>query len=311
VPRRRVDNEISRLFESVTALQMHCELMDHIVEKYQQKLWELRWVNVGVTLASAAITYGVHALLHYWNGYDTVHSISATTGATSGTPVGATVGGGGGLNGVIGQLWHYMNHHWSASIVAGTGILTTFASTAVILYNNYDHACYLRTFQHRKTFEEIARKVVFAKALASKDAFTHDMVRLILDRVERNVQAEVLPTLSRVPGTVFASLTRILTDDIANLRRRASPNFPTIPPIAINNTNATNTASTFTTSSIMNTITGFEKNLEEHIFLSSTPAENTASNSPEPQEDNNEATSGQDEGKGEEGEREEEKELRE
>lgn len=50
-PKRRVDNEVSRLSDSVCVLQMHCKIIEDISSKYQAALLRTR-----VSLAAASFT---------------------------------------------------------------------------------------------------------------------------------------------------------------------------------------------------------------------------------------------------------------
>lgn len=50
-PKRRVDNEVSRLSDSVYILQMHCKIIEDVSKKYRSALFRSR-----VTLASTAIS---------------------------------------------------------------------------------------------------------------------------------------------------------------------------------------------------------------------------------------------------------------
>ena len=41
-PKRRVDNEVSRLSDSVYVLQMHCKVIEDITKKYESSLFRTR-----------------------------------------------------------------------------------------------------------------------------------------------------------------------------------------------------------------------------------------------------------------------------
>ena len=49
-PKRRVDNEVSRLSDSVCVLQMHCKIIEDIVKTYRSSLFRAR-----LSLTAAAI----------------------------------------------------------------------------------------------------------------------------------------------------------------------------------------------------------------------------------------------------------------
>ena len=51
-PRRRVDNEITRLNDSLQLLKMHCQVLDNVVASYRASLWRWRFILAGSSLAS-------------------------------------------------------------------------------------------------------------------------------------------------------------------------------------------------------------------------------------------------------------------
>jgi hypothetical protein len=61
-PRRRVDNEISRLTENVNGLLMHCRIVDKVLEVYHNRLWRARTLTAVVFVGSIAATVGVSYL---------------------------------------------------------------------------------------------------------------------------------------------------------------------------------------------------------------------------------------------------------
>lgn len=54
-PKRRVNNEITRLSDSVQLLSMHCAIMDEITGKYKSKMYKLYGATFGVGCVSAAM----------------------------------------------------------------------------------------------------------------------------------------------------------------------------------------------------------------------------------------------------------------
>jgi hypothetical protein len=53
-PKRRVDNEVSRLSDSVCVLQMHCKIIEDISSKYQAALLRSR-LSLGAALCSTVL----------------------------------------------------------------------------------------------------------------------------------------------------------------------------------------------------------------------------------------------------------------
>ena len=49
-PKRRVDNEVSRLSDSVCVLQMHCKIIEDIVKTYRSSLYRAR-----ISISAAAL----------------------------------------------------------------------------------------------------------------------------------------------------------------------------------------------------------------------------------------------------------------
>jgi GTPase SAR1 family protein len=60
-PKRRIDNEISRLSESIAVLQMHCQLINEIRKRYRSQLWNHRLTLLG----GAALSLGIPASSFY------------------------------------------------------------------------------------------------------------------------------------------------------------------------------------------------------------------------------------------------------
>ena len=57
-PKRRVDNEISRLADSVSVLQMHCLVVDDLCKAYSKQMWRGRAGLAAAALVTAAGTAG-------------------------------------------------------------------------------------------------------------------------------------------------------------------------------------------------------------------------------------------------------------
>ena len=61
-PKRRVDNEISRLSDNVAVLHMHCAVIDNLVGAYRKAMWQARAVNAGAFTASSGLAAGAFYL---------------------------------------------------------------------------------------------------------------------------------------------------------------------------------------------------------------------------------------------------------
>ena len=57
-PKRRVDNEITRLADNVSILQMHVKIIRDLTDRYNKKKWEYRGIGAGWVTASGALTGG-------------------------------------------------------------------------------------------------------------------------------------------------------------------------------------------------------------------------------------------------------------
>ena len=57
-PKRRVDNEISRLSDSISILQMHCLLVEDLHKEYSKRLWRNRATVSATALTSAGAVLG-------------------------------------------------------------------------------------------------------------------------------------------------------------------------------------------------------------------------------------------------------------
>ena len=57
-PKRRVDNEISRLSDSVSILKLHCDIIDDITKKYKKEVWKSRIINLSSVLVSTGLCSG-------------------------------------------------------------------------------------------------------------------------------------------------------------------------------------------------------------------------------------------------------------
>eukprot|EP01041_Mallomonas_annulata_P004661 gene4661-9247_t len=61
-PKRRIDNEITRLNDSLQLLQMHCQILDTIILSYRKLLWKSRFITAGTSISTATLFGGAVSL---------------------------------------------------------------------------------------------------------------------------------------------------------------------------------------------------------------------------------------------------------
>mmetsp|Transcript_13428 Transcript_13428/g.22405 ORF Transcript_13428/g.22405 Transcript_13428/m.22405 type:complete len:859 (-) Transcript_13428:99-2675(-) len=288
-PKRRIDNEISRLSESVSALLMHCTILDRAVAMYRSRLWRGRALIFTVSALSVGLTIGAGYLCDYLlqdgppsaptgGGSSSAHSSKTSSNSSSGGGANAgsrgsssratgssatsssrssaghlrggssnAAGSSGGTNNnsassisspaegiipaaqvaVVTQYHEFWKLQTKRSVVAWSG-LVGFVSTAVTaLWQHWALDNFLATFKTPQAGTAIYQDL-YSKQLTSGDAFTISLGSHVLREFVRSVTPEALSSnkLGRVSAADFTALGRILNQDIANLRRRASPSFP-------------------------------------------------------------------------------------
>ena len=253
-PRRRVDNEISRLTETVSALLMHCKILERVMETYHDKLWRARFYTAATLVGSVVVTVAANYLCDFLlpstapaapaalpstdtatvaatsakpapSGYlrgTTAAAASAAKAAKAALPTPANV------SSATSTLYSEMfNFRSKRTIMSWVGMMGLTATGSVIAWAQYRITRLLNTFNEKSTFEGIYRQI-YQKELAAQDEFTIALGRTVLDEISVNINSEVVQRTQRVYKPDFFALNRILNEDIANLRRRASPNFPTL-----------------------------------------------------------------------------------
>jgi len=258
-PKRRVDNEISRLFESVTALNMHLHIVDEIVRLYHSELWQARLWSVGSLVLSVLTTVGVQFLLDrvsFPSGAvtPTVEPVSGDNANSNVKAATAASGSGGNKStnkvkaveasvpsplpvpsthdqkpiSTIAATREFITTN-RQTLLFSTGTIGTLTTAAITLWRYTSLHYHLQDYKKREKFDSIV-KSLYAKELTAKDAFTTAVASQVIDHMTSNVTPAVIEKLQRVPKKEFTSLHRIINEDIANLRRRASPSFPSITP---------------------------------------------------------------------------------
>jgi hypothetical protein len=80
-PKRRVDNEITRLTDSISLLQMHMAIVDDLVKQYRQATWNVRLaLAAALTGSTGAIGSSVYLMLPM----EATAAIAATTLGSTG-----------------------------------------------------------------------------------------------------------------------------------------------------------------------------------------------------------------------------------
>ncbi|KAJ1427051.1 hypothetical protein B484DRAFT_397310 [Ochromonadaceae sp. CCMP2298] len=273
-PRRRIDNEISRLTEAVSALVMHCNMLDHAVKVYHSKLWRTRCVVLLTGLVSVGLTFGADYLCGLL-----VNGVASSIGAASSMVVDGTAAasasaassasasgaGGKGSNGnlrgspstssrgkssptptlttttttpaTIGSapsIVHKVYHEFSRletrrSIVTWVGAMGAVATGCSALWKHLTLSAHVEKFSKRQAAEAIFQEL-YAKEILAGDEFTIALGTQVVREFALSVSPQVLQASTRLQKEDHSALQRILTEDVANLRRRASPSFPQLTP---------------------------------------------------------------------------------
>jgi hypothetical protein len=271
-PRRRVDNEISRLTENVNGLLMHCRIVDRVLEVYHNRLWRARTLTAVVFVGSIAATVGVSYLCDWLlpsagalalnsppveasgspssSAVDGMKSAASSSSAAQATakaaapakvqvplgtgvkaaksasqvPAPAVESPGPVVPSVFAPLWDWNAKRTYVGWSAVAGLLT---NAGVIMYQHFSLSALLKTYNQRQPFES-AFQQLYVEEIASNNESTLALGKLVLDSVQTSVNSDLMQRLPRVEKAEFNALHRILNEDIPNLRRRASPDFPVL-----------------------------------------------------------------------------------
>lgn len=280
-PRRRVDNEITRLTENVNGLLMHCCIMDKVLEAYHNRIWRARAVTAATFLGSVAFTVGVSYLCDWLltspeatpgaitspvepapipvpapasapaptasavkasaagskatgaspslRGTVANSAKTATASATVPSPVSTAVVVTPALPpspSIFEPLWDWSRKR---TFVGWSAVAGVFVNIGVVAYQNLSIDALLETFNQRATYETIYQQL-YQEEIAGNNESTLALGKVVLESIATSVNSELIRTLPRVEKTEFTALHRILNEDIPNLRRRASPDFPVLSP---------------------------------------------------------------------------------
>ena len=124
------------------------------------------------------------------------------------------------------ELWNFKSKPIVVGWTALAGILTSAGITA---WEQFLLTNLLHTFNNKITYENIYTQI-YHKEISLNDEFTIGLGKLVVDNMSANVNSDIIQNLQRVEKSEFSALQRILKDDISHLRRRASPDYPTLSP---------------------------------------------------------------------------------
>lgn len=253
-PRRRVDNEISRLTEAVSALLMHCQIVDKVLATYQDRLWRARYISALSVLCSIGLSMGVSYLCDALGSESSSESSSSSSSGNSsssdtrkgsgdpnapsfkifrskspvGAPTSAAPSGDSADSSLARSLLGSMFGLQSKmSVVFVTSLMGTVASCSVAAWEYLSLEALLSSFSKQESFEAIYLQL-YHKALKMQDEFTIGMGQLVIRELPGNVDTKYISEAPRVRMEDFLALERILNEDIAKLRRQVSPSYPLV-----------------------------------------------------------------------------------
>lgn len=90
-PKRRVDNEVSRLSDSVYVLQMHCKIIEDISKKYRSSLLRSRILLASTAVSTVILPTAAMISFTLFPDYGIIHDLSAQY--ILGYPIIAILGG--------------------------------------------------------------------------------------------------------------------------------------------------------------------------------------------------------------------------
>jgi len=193
-PKRRVDNVITHLYDSVSVLKMHTRVCSDLRQRYNRHYWDCKYQEMGLTTGSvglsAAVWYAGHA-----------GTMASMTNATAAAPFEAVLGS------VV------------AASILGIGGLTW--------YNGVK----LRAFE-KDLMSSAGLSASFQNCYRREIREADEYVASLWQRIKEPLQSslEQMGGLSRMPSTPSINydrevdkLERILEQDIPSLRRIVFP----------------------------------------------------------------------------------------
>ena len=225
-PLRRIDNEISRLTDYVSALSMHCSLLDRVLAQYQDQLWTGRCRVLLAAVAGTAATAVAGFLCDRLFQYPTATTAAAAS-IKSHSHIGSIAGQGaplispsstGSTSSLLSEF--LLPKQLVVMVTAGIGAVGT---AAVYLWQRTCLHGTMKQLRSRPYIESLLGQL-FSKPTATRDdESVSTMSRLVLDRFSSSVDDALIQSSRRVRSVEFAALKRLLGEDIPHLRRQATP----------------------------------------------------------------------------------------
>ena len=217
-PQRRIDNEISRLADSVHVLRMHCQIIDDVLESYWAAVWRARLVTTTVSLTVVGLAGIVGLFAANKNSSDKEKSRAIKKSM-------AVVGGGGLLSVGIVHWWQNFSLENTAAKLSS---LTSFSSVFRRLYATQIAQNDEFTFALWANVRE-KLSVTFGwgnewKAMRPEEEVVGAVTNVSMSEDHTRV-ANLLANMPRVQTKDLDALKRITESDIVSLRRRASPGY--------------------------------------------------------------------------------------
>eukprot|EP01034_Spumella_vulgaris_P022021 gene22021-28115_t len=255
-PRRRVDNEISRLSDNLNALLMHCNLVERATTAYHSQLWRGRLLVAGTAVLSVALTAGAGYLFDHLasSSNSSVKAdgstsqpvkVAAKPSVVSGAKVKVDIPKASAVAAVQSSASSVVNTLQSVGVAfvnlfrfQSKPVLYGFCATDGLLSTALVNAYRLFALQKEAALQtsreqlETSFRQLYSADITKKDQYVLALGDLVIDHLVHNFSAETLVVCPSVRREDKSSLTRILSEDVANLRRRASPNFPMLAPVS-------------------------------------------------------------------------------
>ena len=192
-PTRRVDNEISRLSDSVHAPTMHCKVLREVVQRYTTTMWKWRYATIGAYTAVGLLcgTLGFSAFQP--------NTFRVTTASAVGKPTT--------------RLLAY-------SSLGGLSVLGLLSSLKSRSMTNLSV-----TLTSRDCLNSVF-ELLYGSAIAKRNKFVSSLWASVKANLELTLTAERLQTMSLLQEKDFLTMERVLEYDVAHLRRRASTMSP-------------------------------------------------------------------------------------
>lgn len=227
-PLRRIDNEISRLTDYVSALSMHCSLLDRVLAQYQDQLWTGRCRVLLAAVAGTAATAVAGFLCDRLFPDPTATTAAAAASIKSHSHIGSIAGQGAPLispssTGSTSSLLSEFLLPKQLVVMATAGI-GAVGTAAVYLWQRTCLYGTMKQLRSRPYIESLLGQL-FSKPTATRDdESVSTMSRHVLDRwFSSSVDDALIQSSLRVRSVEFAALKRLLGEDIPHLRRQATP----------------------------------------------------------------------------------------